>query len=427
MCSSRWFIILLLLALLPLANQPAATAATPSPTQAPTRTPIFPLPSGEIAFFEAIKNTVDYSLALKDLNPSGKSRTLYASGHEARPDIPQGLSWSPDGQKLIFGMDGDNIRSDIYLLTIGASEPVNLTKTMAYDEKDPAISPDGRRVAFVSGRRKGAGFFLDLYSMRIDGGGARLLLECSELCHHPDWSPDGKQLVFQMGKDLYLIPAGGGKAQKLTSGGVSQFPAWSPDGEWIAFQRQLVLSANTGGAIYRIHPDGSGFEKLTPDSFHPGQLTWSPDGQFLAFENSLGMPGYKIVALHIESKRTYGLARIAYAPAWRPGSQPKPPTPAATTAASGSDCTAGWTRLKIGERAKVSGKPGDPSNRVRLLPNLTARQVGLLQPGQWVKVLAGPECIDGLVWWQVSATGLPNGIGWTAEGDGKAYWLEPFP
>ncbi len=424
MRSLRWISLFLLLSLLPLANP---LAATPTPTQAPTRTPIFPLPSGEIAFFEPVKNTVYYSLALKDLSPSGKSRSLYASGHEAKPEIQQGLSWSPDGQKLIFGMDNDNIRSDIYLLTIGAAEPVNLTRTVAYDEKDPAISPDGKRIAFVSGRRKAEGFFLDLYTMRIDGGGARLLLECSELCHHPDWSSDGKQLVFQMGKDLYLIPAGGGKAQKLTTGGVNQFPAWSPDGAWIAFQRQLVLSANTGGGIYRIRPDGSGFEKLTPDSFHPGQLTWSPDGQFLAFENARGTPGYLIVALHLESKQTYGLAGIAYAPAWRPGSQPKPATPAATTAASGSDCTAGWTRLKIGDRAKISGQPGDPPNRVRLLPYLAARQVGLLQPGQWVKLLAGPVCADGLVWWQVSATGLPNGIGWTAEGDGKEYWLDPFP
>ena len=74
----------------------------------------------------------------------------------------------------------------------------------------------------------------------------------------------------------------------------------------------------------------------------------------------------------------------------------------------------------------MAGKPGDTPNRARAEPSRSARQIGLLEPGNIVALLEGPLCADGLMWWKVSATALPGSLGWTAEGDGKVYWLLPY-
>ncbi|MBI5961201.1 MAG: SH3 domain-containing protein [Chloroflexi bacterium] len=78
-------------------------------------------------------------------------------------------------------------------------------------------------------------------------------------------------------------------------------------------------------------------------------------------------------------------------------------------------------RLTVGGQGRVT--PGLP-NKVRSQPSTSAEQTGNI-PGEGVfQVLAGPQCGDGLWWWQVNYDGL---IGWTANGDSAEYWVEPYP
>jgi hypothetical protein len=79
--------------------------------------------------------------------------------------------------------------------------------------------------------------------------------------------------------------------------------------------------------------------------------------------------------------------------------------------------------LQVGGYAIVS--PGDP-NRVRSEPRKGDNLIATLEAGTVVKVLEGPICADGLVYWKVESDKIPGGVGWTAEGDGKEYWLEPY-
>ena len=90
------------------------------------------------------------------------------------------------------------------------------------------------------------------------------------------------------------------------------------------------------------------------------------------------------------------------------------------------DCTQGWTQLKIGAYAKVAGSESDPPNRVRAEPGKTNNVIAQIYPGAIVKVTEGPVCVDNLVFWKVENTSIPDGTGWTAEGDGTEYWLEPY-
>ncbi len=110
-------------------------------------------------------------------------------------------------------------------------------------------------------------------------------------------------------------------------------------------------------------------------------------------------------------------------------SQPAMPTrtslPVLTPSAAVTDCTQGWTRLKVDTYAKVTGLESDPPMRVRSEPAKGENVIAQIYPGTVVKVAGGPVCADGMVFWQVEHASLPGGTGWTAEGNGQEYWLEP--
>ncbi len=87
-------------------------------------------------------------------------------------------------------------------------------------------------------------------------------------------------------------------------------------------------------------------------------------------------------------------------------------------------CAIGYTRLKVGDEARVT--PGLP-NRIRSAPDIHSDVLTQLDPGTVVKIIEGPICRDGFVFWEVENATIPGGSGWTAEGDGKEYYLEPIP
>ena len=88
-------------------------------------------------------------------------------------------------------------------------------------------------------------------------------------------------------------------------------------------------------------------------------------------------------------------------------------------------CDQGFSHLAVGQNAVVV-EVGHP-NRVRSSPNTTTNNViGKIDPGKFAKIVDGPVCADGLVFWKVESNLIPSGSGWTAEGDGKVHWLEPY-
>lgn len=99
-----------------------------------------------------------------------------------------------------------------------------------------------------------------------------------------------------------------------------------------------------------------------------------------------------------------------------------PPPPPFAPTPTAARCDGGWSRLQVGVEAVVL--PGAP-NRVRSEPKKGGNLISKLYPGDRFTIISGPECADGLVFWLVSSPSIPGGYGWTAEGDGKEYWLEP--
>ena len=133
-----------------------------------------------------------------------------------------------------------------------------------------AISPDGRRVAFVAYDGTPV---LKLVVINSDGTGRR---EIAANAAQPAWSPDGSQIVFtrqveaRAGRgDLYIIGADGSNEYALTASvGLidDSAPAWSPDGQWIAFGRVTPCPTTdpcSSANVYVIRPDGTSLRNVT--------------------------------------------------------------------------------------------------------------------------------------------------------------------
>jgi Tol biopolymer transport system component len=143
--------------------------------------------------------------------------------------------------------------TDIYQFDVGHNSPRTLL-TSPYEDYDPAFSPDGRDIAFVSGRlAEGA----QIWRARADGSDAHpLAFGPGQVQDSPHWSPDGSRIAFDSSDEdghrhIWTIDAtgGAGTLHRVTKGpGKETNPTWSGNGE------DLYYSATTEGQqdIWRI-------------------------------------------------------------------------------------------------------------------------------------------------------------------------------
>jgi len=137
-------------------------------------------------------------------------------------------------------------------------------------ELDPAISPDGRMVAYAHGELSR----MHIYLRQVTDGRALDLTEGLPGPHRwPQWSPDGTQIMFMADEGIFTIPALGGVARKVVDGHATS-PAWSPDG------RRIIYAVGSG--IYVATLDGGEPEKIA-DDFEPHSFQWSLDGARIAY------------------------------------------------------------------------------------------------------------------------------------------------
>ncbi len=188
-----------------------------------------------------------------------------------------GLSWLTNEQ-LIYG-SFNNGNTDLWSMSLDGSRQKQLTVEKS-DDLQPAVSFDGRYVAFLSDR---AGSF-NVWRMNADGSNV-VQITRGEGENSPSFSPDGKWIVYSGMRDgmfvLWKVPIEGGTPVQLTNE-TSIRPTISPDGKSVAhlrldqttYRMKLSVVPMEGGDKARM------LEATIPD---PHIINWSPDGKMLTY------------------------------------------------------------------------------------------------------------------------------------------------
>lgn len=154
-------------------------------------------------------------------------------------------SWSTDGKKIVYSKRSRPNRhgsrfNDVYVYDVQKRKEKRLTHDLR--AKDPALSPDGERIVFVSNRDGNN----NLGIMRADGSEITYVTknEDGTQYYSPRWSPDGRWILFSVSKgderDIAMIASDGSDFQYvIASPGDDRDPCWTPDGKEIIFSSDV--------------------------------------------------------------------------------------------------------------------------------------------------------------------------------------------
>ena len=176
-----------------------------------------------------------------------------------------------------------------------------------------AVSPDGSRMAIdLQG---------SLWTLQREGGKATRITDHYHDARQPAWSPDGKRLAFQSYRngtwDIWTIDADGSNAAAVTSGPYDdREPHWSPDGARIAFSSDR--SGNID--IWAVELASAALQRLTRDEGNDAWPAWSPDGREIAFvATGRSTPGIYAVTLDGSERMLTQSTDTLGAPGWTRG------------------------------------------------------------------------------------------------------------
>jgi Tol biopolymer transport system component len=173
----------------------------------------------------------------------------------------------------------------------------------------------------------------DIWIMRADGSHRRRLTRSGRgVDFDPDFSPDGRQIVFRSSRGRYapdrysigleairVVDVRTRRQRQIQPYTGGLFPAWSPDGKAIAFSG-LPSDGEPVDTIQLMRPDGSGLVDLGM----PGEVaTWSPDGTRIAFASHPGDGNWAVWAMRRDgSERRHLTHPVLRPPAGAHGDAP---------------------------------------------------------------------------------------------------------
>jgi TolB protein len=231
---------------------------------------------------------------------------------DRNPDV------SPDGRRIAFQRQGFSapdaeVSDEIYVVNSDGSHLRRLTRqpaegatcdTGGFCDASPAWSPDGRRIAFSRASGPVSDHVIErvaIYSVRADGSHVHRVTQQSLPATgedgEPQWSPDGHRLVFQRTNVRSTRPVGGialwvldlrtGAERRITRFPLraGDTPDWSPDGRRILFHDNQDGPQGISANLFTVAPNGRHLRQLT---FARGGVTqylgssYSPDGRYIA-------------------------------------------------------------------------------------------------------------------------------------------------
>lgn len=237
-------------------------------------------------------------------------------------------NWSPDRRSVVYTTWRRNNQEIVWLelgkgnrrILVPPEETLNMT---------PAVSPDGRLLAYASARDSATKSHSDIFVMNLKTDMKKQLTDHAKADLSPTWSPNGRELAFtsdrQGGLQIYIMRADGKKVRRLTfDGRYNAAPDWSPLGDWIAYVCRIP---NKGFKLCRISPDGKRRFQITsgPSGEMDESPSWAPDGRHLVFSSTRGRGSNRRSHIYMIYFDGTGLEQLTKggidhsSPAWSPG------------------------------------------------------------------------------------------------------------
>ena len=224
---------------------------------------------------------------------------LVIAGTSCDDNKPDPALWKDQpNQRIVFMSKADSSDGELYLLD--KSGQISRLTNNSRHENNPALSPDGKKVAFHGGDINDL-LTWDIYLIDLETRAETRLTDNYVLDGHPDWSPDGLRIVFASFRDAQGNPAGtadiyrinidGTEMKQLThSSWEDNDPEWSPDGEKIAFKSTRNTQQSAREEIFTMDANGDNVQRLTSTTGWQSEHdpSWSPDSKTVVFNRYAG-------------------------------------------------------------------------------------------------------------------------------------------
>jgi serine/threonine-protein kinase len=196
-------------------------------------------PDSQRLVFSSLRDGA-WNLVWKAANGTGPVESLYTS-----KNFLVASTWSADGRSLIFmeTMDLENV--DIWALSLDGEPTARPLMAESYSEYDPAISPDGRWIAYSSNESGRIEVYVRPFP-NVDDGKWLISTQGGE---SPIWGPDSRELYYDTYPDQMMV---------VTIETKPTFAAGNPE---VLFRSEYVLASHSGpdASPYDISPDGKRF------------------------------------------------------------------------------------------------------------------------------------------------------------------------
>jgi Tol biopolymer transport system component len=274
---------------------------------APAATAVQRVENGQITFGRFDPALGDFSIWAA--NPDGTAQRRLTT-------MPSFFSdWSPDGGRIAFDFV-DDVGVHVATMAPDGGDVRQLTFGPAIQE-GPKWSPDGQSITFDAASvfpDDPAGFATAIWAMAADGSDARQVTR-DGFDVEPVFSPDGRHIAFgritgvtadgDQLEAVYLVDADGTHLRQVVAplAGL-EHPDWSPDGRWISFNiAPEAVRARQAGSVLVVHPNGKALHVLRAagERFMFFKPVWSPDGRRLlvgCFDRSVGTDRLCVMPAH---------------------------------------------------------------------------------------------------------------------------------
>jgi len=195
-------------------------------------------PDSQRVVFSSLREGT-WSLSSKAANGTGPIESLHTS-----KNLLAASTWSVDGRSLIF-MEAGLENTDIWALSLDGEPTARPLMAESYNELNPAISPDGRWIAYSSDESGRIEVYVRPFP-NVDDGKWLISTRGGEF---PNWAPDGRELYYDDYPDQMMVVT------------IETEPAFAAGNPEVLFRSEYVLASHSGpdASPYDISPDGKRF------------------------------------------------------------------------------------------------------------------------------------------------------------------------